>query len=238
MKLATHTWGRGEKTAVLIHGLFSSGTNWHSLADELASGGYTVIAVDLPGHGFSPRAQEYTFRMIAASMRTSVPHAPDLLVGHSLGGFTARMISAELEPRRIVYVDPAFMIGRPDGMEADKFGDYMSITEASVRAENPRWTDTDVHIELMARSTFDTEFMSIWPDGVNTTYPATPVAPSLVLLASDGSVVSPEEADGLRTEGYEVRVVDGTGHNLHRDDPAAVNAAVLEWAGIRVPVAA
>jgi pimeloyl-ACP methyl ester carboxylesterase len=42
--------------ALLIHGVTSSSRTWWRVAPELVRGGYRVLAVDLRGHGASPRA--------------------------------------------------------------------------------------------------------------------------------------------------------------------------------------
>ena len=46
----------GPRTAVLIHGIMSDSRAWHRVTGELEQRGFRVIAVDLAGHGRSPRA--------------------------------------------------------------------------------------------------------------------------------------------------------------------------------------
>jgi pimeloyl-ACP methyl ester carboxylesterase len=74
---------------ILIHGLGSSRRTWHDLIGPLSQH-YTVIAVDLPGHGDSePSVGGYSPGAHAAAVRDlmvalDLPRAS--LVGHSMGG--------------------------------------------------------------------------------------------------------------------------------------------------------
>jgi pimeloyl-ACP methyl ester carboxylesterase len=57
--LATRAWGggadRSRPLAVLVHGVTSSSRTWWRVGPALAERGYRVLAVDLRGHGASPR---------------------------------------------------------------------------------------------------------------------------------------------------------------------------------------
>jgi len=56
MLLATRTWGDpGGPVVVLVHGVAASTATWWRVGPALAERGYHVLAVDLPGHGASPR---------------------------------------------------------------------------------------------------------------------------------------------------------------------------------------
>ena len=88
MQLFTREWGTGDRVAVLVHGLFSSSRTWHRLGPALADEGYRVVAVDLAGHGQSPRLENYSLAGLVRSIADSVPLRPELAIGHSLGGLT------------------------------------------------------------------------------------------------------------------------------------------------------
>jgi pimeloyl-ACP methyl ester carboxylesterase len=57
--LATRAWGDGadpsRPLAVLVHGVTSSSRSWWRVGPALAERGFRVLAVDLRGHGASPR---------------------------------------------------------------------------------------------------------------------------------------------------------------------------------------
>nr|BFE86321.1 hypothetical protein GCM10020093_089220 [Planobispora longispora] len=58
MRLNTCEWGSGDRVAVLIHGIMASSRCWWRVGPALAERGYRVVAVDLPGHGGSPRGAD------------------------------------------------------------------------------------------------------------------------------------------------------------------------------------
>jgi pimeloyl-ACP methyl ester carboxylesterase len=81
-------------TVILIHGMGASRHDWSALIPQLVSAGYRVYAVDLLGHGDSPKpnsAEYYTVQQIYKSLENWLfelqPAAPYHLVGHSLGGY-------------------------------------------------------------------------------------------------------------------------------------------------------
>lgn len=233
MTLATHHWGSGEKCAVLIHGLYNLGVAWHATAAELVTRGYRVIAVDLPGHGLSPRAPQYPASALRQAVVNAVPHAPDLVIGHSLGAFTARLTAPLLQPARVVYVDPAFDIMEGTWEQREearlRFAGWIALTESGVRESNPTWSDADVHIELLGRALFDPDFLQIFHDDSYVELPEPTDAAVLVVKGEHDSAVLPEREQALRAEGATIRVVPGTGHNLNRDDHAGFLTAIDDW---------
>ena len=66
MKLHTREWGAGHRVAVLLHGTMADSRAWWQVGPALAGRGYRVIAVDLPGHGRSPRCPNSTVEMFTA----------------------------------------------------------------------------------------------------------------------------------------------------------------------------
>src|SRR6266536_2230145 len=84
---------QGAPTAVYVHGLGSSATNWTDLADQL-SGSVTSLAVDLPGFGRSvpPRDFDYSIPAHAdtvARFIRGLDGGPVHLFGNSMGGAIA-----------------------------------------------------------------------------------------------------------------------------------------------------
>jgi pimeloyl-ACP methyl ester carboxylesterase len=112
MQLRVRTWGKSHRVAVLIHGLSSNATSWRGVGASLAQRGYRVVAPDLRGHGSSPRGY-YSVEEWTDDILETVPPAPDLAIGHSLGGVLLLKAAQRLRPARAVYVDPPWAIG-PD----------------------------------------------------------------------------------------------------------------------------
>ena len=55
MELHVREWGHGDRVAVLLPGMMGSSDSWWRVAPTLADRGYHVLAIDLPGHGLSPK---------------------------------------------------------------------------------------------------------------------------------------------------------------------------------------
>ena len=224
MQLFTREWGTGDRFAVLVHGLFSSSRSWRTLGPALADRGYHVVAVDLPGHGSSPRARSYSLDQIVRSVADAVPRHPEVAIGHSLGGLALSRLVDLLTPGRAVYIDPAFLGARLPWWQRLGapllFRSLLSRKPAAIAASNPRWNRADVAIEAGDNAAFDRRFISRFGDGklMPLSPPERMAVPSLLMLADRSRLVSPVVADRMRALGFEVRVVPGAGHTVHRDD--------------------
>ena len=107
--------GKGSPV-VLIHGLAASLHDWDFLLPELDKAGYAGYALDLLGHGDSPKpdSREYEmdwlfdhFLQWLDSLQLS---EPVVLVGHSLGGYLALEFARRFSARTrgLILVDPFF----------------------------------------------------------------------------------------------------------------------------------
>jgi pimeloyl-ACP methyl ester carboxylesterase len=110
IQLSVTEYGSGPPVAIL-HGLFGSGRNWRSIAQQLAPR-HRVLAFDLRNHGASPRADGMSYREMVEDLRASIRArgiGRAALLGHSMGGKLA-MLAALLHPAeidRLVVVDIA-----------------------------------------------------------------------------------------------------------------------------------
>jgi pimeloyl-ACP methyl ester carboxylesterase len=236
MRLFTREWGAGERVAVLVHGVMSSSRNWRLLGPELAARGYRAIAVDLPGHGQSPRADAYTAPLLVESLLDSVPARPELAVGHSLGGFALSQAVGRLQPARAVYVDPAFSAPRLSllarAIAWPAVGRLLGSTPAKVAKNNPRWAQEDTVIESEDFHAFDPKFRAflLGRDIADILVaPERPTVPSLLVLADQSKLVDEALAARLAAAGFVVRVVPGASHTISRDDPEAFLTALDGW---------
>jgi pimeloyl-ACP methyl ester carboxylesterase len=94
-------------TYVLIHGGGGSAWEWHLVAAELRERGHDVVAVDLPIEDESAGWSEYADTVVDATGE----RADLVVVGHSLGGFTAPLVCARMPVDLLVLV--AGMIPSP-----------------------------------------------------------------------------------------------------------------------------
>lgn len=230
-------WGDGDRTAVLLHGLSGSSAGWWRIGPELAERGYRVLAPDVSGHGGSPRAGRYSRERWAAELLDTLPAAPDLAIGHSLGGVLLAMIVERLRPTHAVYEDPAWYpwSGVGYGEAGEMVRTWKTWTEPDLRRAFPQWTDDAVRARLAAFRDWDPDTTRM--DFLETAYvPVFPVVPSLVLRAETGDMVAPPFADHLRRVGFDVRTVPGTGHTVHMDNPDGFLAALDDWLAVSPPV--
>ena len=91
-------------TFILIPGAGGSPWYWSRVAALLKRAGHTAVAVDLPGDDEASGLPEYA-RLVIAAAASNPGQGELVLVAQSLGGFTAAMASAELQPKSLVFVN-------------------------------------------------------------------------------------------------------------------------------------
>ena len=80
---------------ILIHGLAASLYDWETLMPKLASAGYHSYALDILGHGESPKpeARSYKLKWVLRHLEQWIDSLdlfqPFILIGHSLGSYLA-----------------------------------------------------------------------------------------------------------------------------------------------------
>jgi magnesium chelatase accessory protein len=100
---------------LLVHGTGSSTHTWRDFLPDLARD-YTVVAVDLPGHGFTSAALAggYSIPGMCGSLRallTALRLEPAYGIGHSAGAaiLCHMALAGTLAPRHIVSLNGAFL---------------------------------------------------------------------------------------------------------------------------------
>ncbi len=90
-RVAYRSWGGGDRTLILIHGLLMNGRMFARLAPEIAARGNRVVCVDLLGHGDSDKPKDfglYSMTAFADQVAALVDHLgvdPPVVGGTSLG---------------------------------------------------------------------------------------------------------------------------------------------------------
>jgi len=235
MKLAVHEAGTGPRTAVLVHGIMSDHRAWHRVGQELMERGFRIIAVDLAGHGGSPRARRYSLRAwaddVVETLEPLLTSRPDVIMGHSLGGLVASMVADRLAPRAAVYVDPAFAF--PRGVRGAVMKLVFAVAPRPRRAAlvrwNPKWSAADIDIELATLRDWDKRTILGLASTRGLVPPARLIAPSLVVLAEKSLLITDAVAARLRRQGMTVETVAGTGHMVFRDEHARFMELIGSW---------
>ena len=90
MKLFFRQFGQG-KPLIVLHGLFGSSDNWHSLAKAIANK-FAVFVVDQRNHGLSPHSGDFNYRFLTEDLNDFIEEhniIQPVILGHSMGGKTA-----------------------------------------------------------------------------------------------------------------------------------------------------
>ena len=101
---------------VMIHGVAASLHDWDELIPELTKNGYASYALDLLGHGESPKPKsrayhiDWMFEHFLHWMTSLRLTEPAILIGHSLGGYIALEYARRFSAwtRGLVLVSPFY----------------------------------------------------------------------------------------------------------------------------------
>ena len=101
---------------ILIHGVAASLHDWDELTPELTKHGYASYALDLLGHGDSPKPDsrsyhvDWLFEHFSKWMASLHLTEPAILIGHSLGGYIALEYARRFPTRTrgLVLVSPFY----------------------------------------------------------------------------------------------------------------------------------
>ncbi len=88
MELFYREKGKGEKTIIIVHGLYGASDNWLSVAKALEND-FRIILVDQRNHGQSPHSNNHSYQAMVQDIyelmqRLKIEKA--ILMGHSMGG--------------------------------------------------------------------------------------------------------------------------------------------------------
>jgi len=251
LNLAFESLGSGPPL-LMLHGLFGSGGNWRGIARQLADT-HAVFSVDLRNHGSSPWADSMDYTEMADDVRQLIDRLGlerPAVMGHSMGGKTA-MALALRHPRHVgqllvVDIAPLSYADTLTRFSAAMLG--IDVLAAATRAEVERrlqeeLADRDVVSFLMqnlvARNDHFDWRMNLM--GISTSMAQLCGFPSTLLGSRyDGParVIAGEHSDYVtRRDGasfrpmfvrVQVDVIDGAGHWVHADRPAAFLARVRD----------
>ncbi len=246
---------RGEgNPVVLVHGWASSSFSWRRNVPALSER-FRVIAPDLPGFGLSQRLlgglDLESVRAFLLDLLESIGVDEFSLVGHSMGGAVSAYV-ASMNPdrvRRLVLINPSpFGAGvgrRPFAVELVRHRPLSDIAvRFSVRRSVVRRVLERVYVrkEVLDEETVTEYYESIRNSGrtlieafrlirsFRIDYLRSLRCPVLFVLGRRDELVPFELNERLARElGAEIYVDDGSGHNVHEENPEEVNRVIADF---------
>ncbi len=205
---------------VLIHGGGSTAWDWHLVSPLLEASGHGVVAVDLPIEDSDAGLEDYT-RAVTEAVGDA---GHTIVVGHSLGGFTAPLVCEQLHSDGLVYLSA--MIPLP----GETFGDWWTNTGHD-RETIPEEAFFNLVPEELAREATSRERdqQGAWMSGP---WPGRhPEVPTLAILCRDdqffpASFMRRQVQQRLGSEPVEIP----GGHYVTLSHPEAVAAALNDFA--------
>lgn len=244
-------WGpAGVPGVVLVHGGGAHAHWWDHVAPWLVTPERSIVAVDLSGHGDSGHRSEYGLQQWAEEILAVARHAglegPPVLVGHSLGGWSATVAAAEhpdsvqgliLVDSRVV--DPVGAEPR-DGSRPERRSArvYPSLDEVTARYRpEPAQEDNLAFVvrRLAAHSARQVEGGWTWKFDPAVLYQERPGRTALELIRcrvclvrGELGLVSPDVIAAVKEVLGDVPIVDvpAAGHHLMLDHPLSLVTAL------------
>jgi pimeloyl-ACP methyl ester carboxylesterase len=211
----------------LIHGGGSSAWDWHLVVPELRKRGHHAIAVDLPTDDDSAGWWDYADAVVEAAGDRS----PLIVVGHSMGCFTAPLVAARRTVDLLVLV--AGMIPSP----GESFNDWWRNS----RYEESGFDDVfyhDVPPELAAEAMTREGKQAEKPLGDPWPLESWPDVPTRYLLCRDDRMFTAEWARRHARErlGIEADEMDG-GHYIALSRPRELAERLAAYAALEELIA-
>ena len=238
-----HVYGSGEPTLVFIHGWSCDSNYWREQVPVFRQH-YTVVTVDLAGHGGTDGNRSAwtigNFGQDVTTALSAVQSGQIILVGHSMGGPVAIEAARKLGKRviGIIGVDTFNSVGAPapnqaqiDALLKSFEADFIGTTRKFV---TEHLFPPTANRELANKVAYD---MSLSPPRVaipslravleyDFTEPLKDVAVPIVAIDSDlGEPVNEARIRKVLPK-FHATIITGVGHFLMMEDPARFNAAL------------
>lgn len=251
MHLHFRQYGAGPPL-LLLHGLFGSLNNWHSVGRSLADT-FSVFAVDLRNHGSSPHDPTMTYAAMSGDIEefiTAHGFTRVDLLGHSMGGKVAMQLCAASAGmvNRVIVVDIAPRRYDPghdeilDALAAFRPGDYADregadaglaqfVSAPAVRqflvANLVRNPSGGYRWRMHVPALLESYERLLEPVHLAVPFPR----PALFIRGERSAYVTSTDEPLIRSffPLAEIRTVPNAGHWVHADNPAGFRTIVREF---------
>lgn len=257
LSLHVHRRAGAGPALLLAHGITGHGGTWEGLLDDLPPS-WDVLAPDARGHGRSGRAPAYRYQDLATDVVAALDGAgvsQTALLGHSMGAATVAVTAARSPDRVrcVVLEDPPWRLQeRPAEARrkrATAWREELEVQQQGTVAQRmavlaemrPAWTEAERRACAEAERATDPAVMDLVAHGAEGWQEVLgQVSCPLLLVCGDpsqGAIVTPEAAARARQlhDGVEVTVIEGAGHNVHRDGGRAYAEAVVGFLQRHLP---
>jgi pimeloyl-ACP methyl ester carboxylesterase len=236
----------------LLHGLFGSSDNWHSIAARLEQS-FHVFALDHRNHGRSPHSPEMDYPVMAADVDRFLAAQQiesALVIGHSMGGKTAMQLALHF-PQRVQKLVVADMAPRAYAPAHDKiFAALLALDlpqyqtrgqiEEALAPDIPNPVLRRFLLKNLGRGDAGQLFWKInlrdlarnyWhlrePVAGNVPYPG----PALFIRGGKSKYLLPEDEPLIRQwfPAAQIQTIPEAGHWVHADQPAEFLRLVLNF---------
>lgn len=246
--------GEGQPV-VLVHGLAASLYDWQFLVPVLANHGFRCYAVDLLGHGNSPKPDEieaYHFDSLSWHFshwfETLALAQPAVLIGHSLGGFLSLHHAARYPESvsELILIDP-FYDSKQLSPLLRAVNRRPSLVEKAMRLIPPWVVNKVMHWDLKpmngysqsVRRQIAEDYKRVSPHFIQITHSLPDwdsamekIEHSTLVLWGDSDItLKPQSFPKLveRLPGAESQVISDCGHQPHLAKPETFNQIVLNF---------
>jgi 2-succinyl-6-hydroxy-2,4-cyclohexadiene-1-carboxylate synthase len=235
------------ETVVLLHGFAGTGRLWDPVVARLDGERYRPLAPDLRGHGTAAARRPVSFDAIAEDVLGLVAH-PFTLCGYSMGGRIAlhtALVAPERIDRLVLVATTAGIEDLAERTERRAADDALAgaTEQGSIEAFADRWTAQPLFAGTPPQAA------AAWRADILDNEPAALAAalrgvgtgsmeplwerlgelamPARVLAGSrDAKFLALGERLAAELPRGELEIVQGAGHGIPREDPAAVAAAL------------
>jgi esterase len=244
-------YGQQGEPLVVIHGLFGSSDNWHSIAQSLSEH-FTLYCLDLPNHGKSAALENAAYDTMANTINTWMEQEGIkncFMLGHSMGGKVAMQFASQFSEKvkRLIVADIAPVSYESshhvifDGLKAIDLERIQNRKEADTILS--RFVETLGVRQFLLKSLIKTEQGFSWQINIDNLFhnyaQIRSIPPFKKAYEGDTLFIKGEHSDYIQAEHKDailtwfpkaqVKMIPATGHWLHAEKPLPFTSLVKRF---------